>query len=480
MSTTSDEIQAAGSDTRPLMLDRTDYESWAQQKKLGVTVEGEVMFELERPKTHTDLDYHEQERYKADFLATLFLLEGLPKDIYMLVNISQKPNEKDIVDPNTFHLKKAKTVQPTIYDVTTYALTASQFHELSIAYNVAKTCAVELEAEILNLHKKIQNDDHDNMVKHLSRLEENDCFQAENSKIKQHYKELYDSTKITHATHIEKITSLLNEIDTLRTHVKGKMPVIPNENVIPKGYLTRLKDTLDTLHEILEEPRSNRTSDNSLEYACVYISGIVRKFQASDLNVNKMASVDKSSGPAPQRKERCTVQCALSLKEEKSSYLRAVLTTTSLSSHAGTVNNSGLVQNLDSPTPYVPPFKKDYEILFQQLFDEYFNPPPRVVSPVSAAVVAPRAIVPVGLPSSTTIDQDVPYASTSPTTQEIKYQVTHQDPSSKEMTLQGFITLNLHHLNQSFDTLTKLTMNHPLENVIFDPSRSVLTRSQIQ
>nr|GEW37508.1 hypothetical protein [Tanacetum cinerariifolium] len=74
------------------------------------------------------------------------------------------------------------------------------------------------------------------------------------------------------------------------------MPVIPNENVIPKvsvcnkyaidvepippnqknnrnvkqGYLNRLKDTLDTLCEIVKEARSNRTSDNSLEYACVY------------------------------------------------------------------------------------------------------------------------------------------------------------------------------------------------------------------
>ncbi|GJW41379.1 retrovirus-related pol polyprotein from transposon TNT 1-94 [Tanacetum coccineum] len=125
---------------------------------------------------------------------------------------------------------------------------------------------------------------------------ENDCFRAENSKIKQHYKELYDSIKITHVTHIENITSLLNKVETLKTQVKGKMPVITNETVIPKvsvcnkyainvepipptqrnnrnvqqGYLNRLKDTLDTLREIVEEARSKRTSDNSLEYACVY------------------------------------------------------------------------------------------------------------------------------------------------------------------------------------------------------------------
>ncbi|GJV01876.1 hypothetical protein Tco_1335445 [Tanacetum coccineum] len=70
--------------------------------------------------------------------------------------------------------------------------------------------------------------------------------------------------------------------------------------------------------------------------------------------------------------------------------------------------SSGLVQNPVSPTPYVPPSKKDYEILFQLLCDEYFNPPPRAISPDPVAVAAPRAVDPADSPSSTTIDQDVP------------------------------------------------------------------------
>ncbi|GJS29636.1 hypothetical protein Tco_0490256 [Tanacetum coccineum] len=70
--------------------------------------------------------------------------------------------------------------------------------------------------------------------------------------------------------------------------------------------------------------------------------------------------------------------------------------------------SSRLVQNLVSPTPYVPPSKKDYDIMFQLLFDEYFNPPPRVVSPDPVAVAAPRVVDPADSPSSTTIDQDVP------------------------------------------------------------------------
>ncbi|GJU52366.1 hypothetical protein Tco_1226080, partial [Tanacetum coccineum] len=63
--------------------------------------------------------------------------------------------------------------------------------------------------------------------------------------------------------------------------------------------------------------------------------------------------------------------------------------------------------NLVSLTPYVSPSKKDYEILFQPLFHEYFSPPPRAVSPDPVVVTAPRAVDPVGSPSSTTIDQDV-------------------------------------------------------------------------
>ena len=51
---------------------------------------------------------------------------------------------------------------------------------------------------------------------------ENECFRAENSKIKQHYKELYDSIKVTRNSHNEKITSLQNEIVNLKAQIKGK------------------------------------------------------------------------------------------------------------------------------------------------------------------------------------------------------------------------------------------------------------------
>ncbi|GJY29217.1 retrovirus-related pol polyprotein from transposon TNT 1-94 [Tanacetum coccineum] len=44
--------------------------------------------------------------------------------------------------------------------------------------------------------------------------------------------------------------------------------------------------------------------------------------------------------------------------------------------------SSGLVPNPPSLTTYVPLTKNDWDILFQPMFDEFFNPPPSVVSPI--------------------------------------------------------------------------------------------------
>ncbi|GJT95798.1 retrovirus-related pol polyprotein from transposon TNT 1-94 [Tanacetum coccineum] len=67
----------------------------------------------------------------------------------------------------------------------------------------------------------------------------------------------------------------------------------------------------------------------------------------------------------------------------------------------GTIS-SGLVPNIPSSTPYVPPTKNDREILFQPMFNEYFNPPPCVDSHV-LAVIAPEPAVSIVLKKLTMI-----------------------------------------------------------------------------
>nr|GFB35294.1 integrase, catalytic region, zinc finger, CCHC-type, peptidase aspartic, catalytic [Tanacetum cinerariifolium] len=120
-----EDIQCAGSDTRPPMLDRTDFASWQQRIRLycqakdnGVNMlmsidegpyklgtfretlakstEGTPQFGQERPRVYSDLNSEEKDRYNANIWATNILLQGLPKDIYTLIN--HYTNAKDIWD----------------------------------------------------------------------------------------------------------------------------------------------------------------------------------------------------------------------------------------------------------------------------------------------------------------------------------------------------------------------------------------------
>nr|GEZ00440.1 retrovirus-related Pol polyprotein from transposon TNT 1-94 [Tanacetum cinerariifolium] len=75
--------------------------------------------------------------------------------------------------------------------------------------------------------------------------------------------------------------------------------------------------------------------------------------------------------------------------------------------------------------PYVPPTNKDLEILFQPIFDEYLEPY-RVERPVSPAPVVQVPVNSVGTPSSTTIDQDAPSLSISPSSSTLQSPSLHQ------------------------------------------------------
>nr|GEZ39254.1 hypothetical protein [Tanacetum cinerariifolium] len=113
------------------------------------------------------------------------------------------------------------------------------------------------------------------------------------------------------------------------------------------------------------------------------------------------------------------------------------------------------------------------------MFDEYFNPPPSVASPI-LAVVAPELDDSTGIPSSNTINQDVPSPSTSQTPQESQspvipsgveehfhnIKVSHlsndrffgvpiPEPNFKESSSRDVIPSNVHLINQPLEHLIK-------------------------
>ncbi|GJZ59357.1 retrovirus-related pol polyprotein from transposon TNT 1-94, partial [Tanacetum coccineum] len=160
-----------------------------------------------------------------------------------------------------------------------------------------------------------------------------------------------------------------------------------------------------------------------------------------------MASVDNTSGLASQRKESSGPR---------------------LHSMTPATFSSGLVLNPVSQQPCIPPKRDDWDRLFQPMFDEYFNPPSIVVSPVQEAA-APRAVVLAVSSVSTSVDQDAPSTSI-PSTQEQEHSLNiSQGPSS-----------NVRQTHTLFEHLGKCTKSHPIANVIGDPSYSVSMRKQLQ
>nr|GEV47290.1 integrase, catalytic region, zinc finger, CCHC-type, peptidase aspartic, catalytic [Tanacetum cinerariifolium] len=98
-----------------------------------------------------------------------------------------------------------------------------------------------------------------------------------------------------------------------------------------------------------------------------------------------------------------------------------------------TTISSGFVPNPTSSTTFVPPSRNDWDLLFQQLFDELLTRPPSV-DPLAHEVIAPidKVVSPelaelTGSPSSTTVDQDAPSPSKSQTTPETQPYVIPQD-----------------------------------------------------
>jgi hypothetical protein len=123
---------------------------------------------------------------------------------------------------------------------------------------------------------------------------ENVWLRDELSNAKQRYKELFESIKITRDQNNKKVTSLLNEIENLKTMVKGKMPVgscdhacnnvyvcskyfcdavevslpLRNNKLVHSNYLRHLKECLVILRETIEEDRITKPLDEVVVDVC--------------------------------------------------------------------------------------------------------------------------------------------------------------------------------------------------------------------
>ncbi|GJS10211.1 retrovirus-related pol polyprotein from transposon TNT 1-94 [Tanacetum coccineum] len=266
------------------------------------------------------------------------------------------------------------------YTATDSVLNVSRFSDMHDAFTIAQNRIADLESEIFNMRNKIQNDDHDSMIKHFFKLEIqsrgntirelkekisrltkknsdadpifdlkalvsqnkyltaklnalhdlNERCRAENAKVKQHYKELYDSIKITRVKTTYQNNSLLSEIENLKAQLKdnSKCVTIPDSKpkvlapsrypidveLIPPRlkknqevhlhYIKHLNENVETLREIVEDAKVERPLDTSL---------------ASAYRVNGASAASRSKPRSNTKKDR-TLPAKSALKQVKAHY----------------------------------------------------------------------------------------------------------------------------------------------------------------
>nr|GEW46671.1 integrase, catalytic region, zinc finger, CCHC-type, peptidase aspartic, catalytic [Tanacetum cinerariifolium] len=67
-------------------VDEGPFQMGTVWEPLAEGMEGALHLGPEQPRVYSDLSPEEKDRYNADIRATNILLQGLPKDIYTLIN----------------------------------------------------------------------------------------------------------------------------------------------------------------------------------------------------------------------------------------------------------------------------------------------------------------------------------------------------------------------------------------------------------
>nr|GEW77706.1 hypothetical protein [Tanacetum cinerariifolium] len=479
----------------------------------------------------------------------------------------------------------AECLSKEVFSVTTDSkLNVARFTEMHVANTIVEARYLELKAELSNLRDKSHNDNHGDLVNRFSNLK--------------HYKELYDSIKIICVKHIEQVTALTNENVNLKAQILNNVNSVSKDHVKPTvlrprkyaidveplpfclrnnreahlDYLGHLKESVETIRDIVEEAKVVRPLDSSIVSTCPYTKHSQELLEyAIGTCPQDSHQRDKKHAPAPLfRKKQVTFaeQCD---KSNSHTYKHVVKLNTQTNVHvppsigvnwvyyveglghnlfsvrqfcdydlevafkkhsyyvrdtdgvelmkgsrvprtpqqnviverqnrtlieaartmliffkapmflwAEAMATAWLVPNPVPEAPYVPPTNKDLNILFQPMFDEYLEPP-HVERPVSPALAVQAPVKSTGKPSSTTIDQDAPSPNNlvAPVDNNPFVNVFALKPSSDASSSGDVSSTESTYVSQTLHHPSKWSKDHPLDNVIGNPSRSVSTRKQL-
>nr|GEX04734.1 retrovirus-related Pol polyprotein from transposon TNT 1-94 [Tanacetum cinerariifolium] len=145
--------------------------------------------------------------------------------------------------------------------------------------------------------------------------------------------------------------------------------------------------------------------------------------------------------------------------------------------------SSGPVQKSSHSTPFVPPSRNDWDLLFQPMFDELLNPPPSVYNQAPKVIALIPNVIPPAKTQSSVIPQDVEKENLDIEVAYMRNDTLLGVPIQAVISAQSSTTVSLHHIVQPDHPIpqhtSKWTKDHPLNNIIGQLSRLFSTRLQL-
>nr|GEV73939.1 hypothetical protein [Tanacetum cinerariifolium] len=341
-----EDIQAANSDTRPPMLDMTDFKSWQpqfadntqldtgrQNRVQGNNARGAIVTGNRGAQNKADLDEEQlffltggqTNTFDADvddgptmFMANLYSADPVYDEAYPsydsdILSKYVQDNEEQVVQSDVSFVSNdalMMIINATSSDAPAFD-SVFVIGELEEQLQRRGNTIRELKEKISRLTKK-NNEAHP--------ILDFKALDSQNKDLTMKVNSLQDLNEHFRAEN-EKTTSLLDEIKNLKAQLKGKMKCVtmpaekPNvlalgmyaidvEHIPPRNrnnrevnldYLTRLKESVRTLCEIVEEARITQPLDNALKKACRVLDATAASGSKPRSNTKKVTTLPAKS-----------------------------------------------------------------------------------------------------------------------------------------------------------------------------------------
>nr|GEU91433.1 retrovirus-related Pol polyprotein from transposon TNT 1-94 [Tanacetum cinerariifolium] len=137
------------------------------------------------------------------------------------------------------------------------------FTEMHVANTIVEACCLELEAELSTLRDKSHNDNHNELVNWFSNLEVT-ALTTENVNLKA---QILNTVSSVVKDHVKPIVLALGKY---AIDVEPLPPRLRNNREAHLDYLRHLKESIETIREIVDEAKVVRPLDSSIVSACRY------------------------------------------------------------------------------------------------------------------------------------------------------------------------------------------------------------------